>query len=721
MKKVSIIVPTYKGASSIGRAIDSVLSQSYTNFELIIVDDNGKNTTEQLDTEKIVNTKKDPRIKYIAHETNQKGSSARNTGLRKAKGEYICFLDDDDIMLPDRVKECVKSLEDNKYDGVYCRVLCCDEELTPTKIVSPSMEGNCFKEILLSDMFFGTGSNLFMTNKAVKKIGYFDERFLRHQDLEYMLRFYRSFQTINIPKILIIKSKNGINNIPAYKPFKKNEEIYKETFLAEYNLLTKNEQEQFDNKIKKNLTVSKLKEHSILLHLKEFLKLSNSDKLNIVISKYNIDKTILFKLLNKKRKEKNYKKSIQAALPKNIIDYLEAAKQKKKLANKINALSCNSFSIALLLMAPAIITLLSSVFNIPVATTSIVLASLILILQVATFPKDKTKFSLISLMMIGVYLIIYLATLFNASPKIPYSIMQFGFYFVIPIVIIQRTFSIEKILEYTIILSFPLLFGINRILALENVGLNQANMYNTYSLLPPIIATLAYILHYRKKGTPLLKLFCLINIFYLCKATPTAVRGFFLVIGVYVILAFLLKLQQIKNKKIYFIILASIVSASIILIANLNNIANLISQLPQNGNIGILTKTKHMLDIGDITNGRIDIWNKTLEHIAQRPILGNGFESLSTLTDGKYPYPHNFALQLILDCGIFGLLPIFLCVKAICDLLIGKKRTNEEKVFLLFIISISIPILFLSYDVWKYAPFWLLVGYMLSGKAKRRL
>ncbi|WP_366002205.1 glycosyltransferase family 2 protein [uncultured Clostridium sp.] len=103
---VTIIIPTYKGKDTILRAVNSALNQTYNNLQVIVVDDNGRGTKEQLITQKLLqNYIYNNKILYIAHEKNSNGSIARNTGLKYAIGEYICFLDDDDDeFLPTKTK-----------------------------------------------------------------------------------------------------------------------------------------------------------------------------------------------------------------------------------------------------------------------------------------------------------------------------------------------------------------------------------------------------------------------------------------------------------------------------------------------------------------------------------------------------------------------------------------------------------------------------------------
>jgi glycosyltransferase involved in cell wall biosynthesis len=94
----SIIIPTYNRAHTIRRPLDSILAQTFTDWELIIVDDGSTD-----DTQSVVDSYHDVRISYVWQE-NQERSAARNHGIRLAKGEWICFLDSDDEYLPEHLQ-----------------------------------------------------------------------------------------------------------------------------------------------------------------------------------------------------------------------------------------------------------------------------------------------------------------------------------------------------------------------------------------------------------------------------------------------------------------------------------------------------------------------------------------------------------------------------------------------------------------------------------------
>jgi len=106
----SVIIPTYNRAGIIGRAIESVLAQTYQNWELIVVDDGSTDNTKE-----IVMSYNDERIKYYWKE-NEELNAARNTGKELSKGDYICFLDDDDYYLKEHLYEQEKLIRKNNFD-----------------------------------------------------------------------------------------------------------------------------------------------------------------------------------------------------------------------------------------------------------------------------------------------------------------------------------------------------------------------------------------------------------------------------------------------------------------------------------------------------------------------------------------------------------------------------------------------------------------------------
>src|SRR5688572_26839751 len=99
MPKVSVVIPTHNRPLMLRRAIDSVLAQTYQDFEIIVVDDGLRERSDN-----VVKLFEDDRIRYISHEQEHGAPAARNTGIKNSNGELIAFLDDDDEWLPQKLE-----------------------------------------------------------------------------------------------------------------------------------------------------------------------------------------------------------------------------------------------------------------------------------------------------------------------------------------------------------------------------------------------------------------------------------------------------------------------------------------------------------------------------------------------------------------------------------------------------------------------------------------
>lgn len=134
MELISIIMPTYNCGRFIKESIDSVLAQTYSNWELIIVDDCSTDETAA-----VVHTYNDPRIRYLCNEHNMGAALTRNRALREAKGRYIAFLDSDDLWLPEKLEKQIAFMETNGYAFTYTNYEEIDDRSQPTgiKITGP--------------------------------------------------------------------------------------------------------------------------------------------------------------------------------------------------------------------------------------------------------------------------------------------------------------------------------------------------------------------------------------------------------------------------------------------------------------------------------------------------------------------------------------------------------------------------------------------------------
>lgn len=131
---VSIIMPSYNTAAYIKQSIESVLKQSYTNWELIIVDDCSSDNTDE-----VVKSINDVRVKYLKNKKNSGAALSRNRALREAKGRWIAFLDSDDLWMTEKLEKQIRFMEKNGYHFSYTNYeeIDIDGNKTGVKITGP--------------------------------------------------------------------------------------------------------------------------------------------------------------------------------------------------------------------------------------------------------------------------------------------------------------------------------------------------------------------------------------------------------------------------------------------------------------------------------------------------------------------------------------------------------------------------------------------------------
>ncbi len=131
---VSIITPSYNSSRFIAQTIESVISQAYKNWEMIIIDDCSPDNSNEIIKEYI---KKDSRIKLIKLEKNSGPAVARNRAIQEAKGRYIAFLDADDLWYPEKLDKQIKFMNENNLSFTYCAYKLIDDEYNNLGIFIP--------------------------------------------------------------------------------------------------------------------------------------------------------------------------------------------------------------------------------------------------------------------------------------------------------------------------------------------------------------------------------------------------------------------------------------------------------------------------------------------------------------------------------------------------------------------------------------------------------
>ncbi len=204
MKKrplVSVIIPTFNRFAMLCEAIDSVLAQTFTDFELIVVDDGSSDETES------VRKQYGTSIQYFLQE-NQGVSAARNRGIREARGEFICFLDSDDLWLPRKLELQFAAMFENPADWIsYTEEIWYRRGVRVNPKRKHAKRGgwifaHCLRLCIISPSSVMIRKNLF------EEVGVFDEEFPVCEDYDLWLRIAKDHPVRLIEEPLIIK-RNG--------------------------------------------------------------------------------------------------------------------------------------------------------------------------------------------------------------------------------------------------------------------------------------------------------------------------------------------------------------------------------------------------------------------------------------------------------------------------------------------------------------------------------
>ncbi len=232
---VSIIIPTYNRAHLIGETLDSVLAQTYQNWECIVVDDGSSDGTDEL---LAAYCKKDSRFKYHHRPTNKsKGANAcRNYGFEVSKGEYMNWFDDDDVMHQDKLLIQVKALENSDYNFSVCQTLVFENSIgNIIGLRSENIYSNdVFYDYITQKISWLTQAPLWK-KRFLQKFDYlFDEELQAAQEWEFhcrVLSFCKYFDVINEPLVYIRQhsesiSYNGNTKLRVLNYYKAREKIF---------------------------------------------------------------------------------------------------------------------------------------------------------------------------------------------------------------------------------------------------------------------------------------------------------------------------------------------------------------------------------------------------------------------------------------------------------------------------------------------------------------
>jgi len=196
---ISVILPTYNCANFLPHSIQSILSQTYDSYEIIVVDDGSTDNTKE-----VLNPFMQ-KIKYVSYHWNKGAHVARNIGIRQALGKYIAFIDADDLWLPEKLQTDVDYLETHPdISMTYSKHINIDSNGNKlgegSRIMLPS--GNIFIQ-LFSEQNFIITSSVVVRREVFGTTGIFDEQLFNCQDWDMWLRIAYHFKVAGINKLLI--------------------------------------------------------------------------------------------------------------------------------------------------------------------------------------------------------------------------------------------------------------------------------------------------------------------------------------------------------------------------------------------------------------------------------------------------------------------------------------------------------------------------------------
>lgn len=207
----SIIIPTYNRANMLIKALDSVRSQTYENWELIVVDDGSTDNTMD-----IVASYIDDRIKYL-WQTNQERSIARNNGIKIAKGDYICFLDSDDYFLPNRLELLEKEIKKYEHKVAFFYTGICFEK---DSIIIERTEIKRVDFINIYDFILKAiiGTPQACISKEILLQNNFNPKFRIGEDMELWLRIVNKYPLIYLPnQFTIVATDHEYRSVNFYR------------------------------------------------------------------------------------------------------------------------------------------------------------------------------------------------------------------------------------------------------------------------------------------------------------------------------------------------------------------------------------------------------------------------------------------------------------------------------------------------------------------------
>ncbi|MFQ5700789.1 MAG: glycosyltransferase family 2 protein [Acidobacteriota bacterium] len=202
MPRVSVIIPTFNREAVLREAIESVLEQTYTDLEVLVVDDGSTDGTRRMVGERFRDA---PRVRYLLME-NEGQAAARNRGIRESRGELIAFLDSDDLWLPEKLTLQVDRLDRTPGAGmVFCdRIGEAGKDRATTRFQQKGFKGDTSLRGILENGFPFATPSVVVRRKVLEEVGAFDDSFTVAEDWDLWIRVLAHSTATYVDKPLVV-------------------------------------------------------------------------------------------------------------------------------------------------------------------------------------------------------------------------------------------------------------------------------------------------------------------------------------------------------------------------------------------------------------------------------------------------------------------------------------------------------------------------------------
>jgi glycosyltransferase involved in cell wall biosynthesis len=209
---VAVVVPVHNREGTVLRAVESVLNQSFTDFEVLVVDDGSTDRTAA-----VVSACEDPRVRLLRHRANRGAAAARNTGIRAARSELIAFLDSDDEWIADKLERQIDCLKNAPPDVLMCCTGYWSVRMRSHEVLPriPRYRRS-WRHALRGGCNLSPGSTALVRREAFERHGLFDERLRRLEDWDWLLRYSAVNDLIVVEALLArIHVAERMNAVPV--------------------------------------------------------------------------------------------------------------------------------------------------------------------------------------------------------------------------------------------------------------------------------------------------------------------------------------------------------------------------------------------------------------------------------------------------------------------------------------------------------------------------